>query len=180
MCLSLMVGLGVCTGESWWELSMCVILTGAAFVLIHVWFGLHVSFTFCGAWSFSSASGACLRFWGAYCLSFLCPVVKNCQCIEFSDLSLASNYFIFTLTFILIYSCFHAHIWSFIPSFILIHSGFGFSILNYGLLPFLPCLPSEVYHCASISAFFAFWILDWMGQISGEYSCLSAFFAFTA
>ena len=58
MCLSLMVGLGVCTGGSWWELSMCVILTGAAFVLIHVWFGLQVSFTFCGAWSFSSASGA--------------------------------------------------------------------------------------------------------------------------
>ena len=120
-----MVGLGVCTGGSWWELSMCVILTGAAFVLIHVWFGLHVSFTFCGAWSFSSASGACLRFWGAYCLSFL-SCCQNCQCIEFSDLSLASNYFIFTLTFILIYSCFHAHIWSFIPSFILIHSGFGF------------------------------------------------------
>ena len=56
----------------------------------------------------------------------------------------------------------------------------GFFILNYGLLPFLPCLPSEVYHCVSISAFFAFWILDWMGQISGEYSCLSAFLAFTA
>ena len=42
MCLSLMVGLGVCIGGSWWELSMCVILTGAAFVLIHVWLGLHM------------------------------------------------------------------------------------------------------------------------------------------
>ena len=126
MCLSLMVGLGVCTGGSWWELSMCVILTGAAFVLIHVWFGLHVSFTFCGAWSFSSASGACLRFWGAYCLSFL-SCCQNCQCIEFSDLSLASNYFIFTLyiysdlfllscSLLVIYSFFHTHsfwIWVF-------------------------------------------------------------------
>ena len=150
-----MVGLGVCIGGSWWELSMCVILTGAAFVLIHVWFGLHVSFTFC-------------------------PVVKivsalNSQTWVWLLITLFSHF-----TFILIYSCFHAHIWSFIPSFILIHSGFGFFILNYGLLPFLPCLPSEVYHCVSISAFFAFWILDWMGQISGEYSCLSAFFAFTA
>ena len=59
MCLSLMVGLGVCTGESWWELSMCVILTGAAFVLIHVWFGLHMCLSLSvGLGVLSSASGA--------------------------------------------------------------------------------------------------------------------------
>ena len=99
----------------------CLVWTACVF---HFLWGLEF---FISKWGWWEPSGlACLRFWGAYCLSFLCPVVKNCQCIEFSDLSLASNYFIFTLTFILIYSCFHAHIWSFIPSFILIHSGFGF------------------------------------------------------
>ena len=98
----------------------CLVWTACVF---HFLWGLEF---FISKWGWWEPSGlACLRFWGAYCLSFL-SCCQNCQCIEFSDLSLASNYFIFTLTFILIYSCFHAHIWSFIPSFILIHSGFGF------------------------------------------------------
>ena len=98
----------------------CLVWTTCVF---HFLWGLEF---FISKWGWWEPSGlACLRFWGAYCLSFL-SCCQNCQCIEFSDLSLASNYFIFTLTFILIYSCFHAHIWSFIPSFILIHSGFGF------------------------------------------------------
>ena len=54
-----MVGLGVCIGGSWWELSMCVILTGAALVLIHVWFGLHMCLSLSvGLGVLSSASGA--------------------------------------------------------------------------------------------------------------------------
>ena len=98
----------------------CLVWTACVF---HFLWGLEF---FISKWGWWEPSGlACLRFLGAYCLSFL-SCCQNCQCIEFSDLSLASNYFIFTLTFILIYSCFHAHIWSFIPSFILIHSGFGF------------------------------------------------------
>ena len=98
----------------------CLVWTTCVF---HFLWGLEF---FISKWGWWEPSGlACLRFWGVYCLSFL-SCCQNCQCIEFSDLSLASNYFIFTLTFILIYSCFHAHIWSFIPSFILIHSGFGF------------------------------------------------------
>ena len=98
----------------------CLVWTACVF---HFLWGLEF---FISKWGWWEPSGlACLRFWGAYCLSFL-SCCQNCQCIEFSDLSLASNYFIFTLTFILIHSCFHAHIWSFIPSFILIHSGFGF------------------------------------------------------
>ena len=120
----------------WWELvgtlnvcyfdwscicvNSCLVWTACVF---HFLWGLEF---FISKWGWWEPSGlACLRFWGVYCLSFL-SCCQNCQCIEFSDLSLASNYFIFTLTFILIYSCFHAHIWSFIPSFILIHSGFGF------------------------------------------------------
>ena len=102
----------------------CLVWTACVF---HFLWGLEF---FISKWGWWEPSGlACLRFWGAYCLSFL-SCCQNCQCIEFSDLSLASNYFIFTLTFILIYSCFHAHIWSFIPSFILIHSGFGFFYLE--------------------------------------------------
>ena len=120
----------------WWELvgtlnvcyfdwscicvNSCLVWTAGVF---HFLWGLEF---FISKWGWWEPSGlACMRFWGAYCLSVL-SCCQNCQCIEFSDLSLASNYFIFTLTFILIYSCFHAHIWSFIPSFILIHSGFGF------------------------------------------------------
>ena len=102
----------------------CLVWTTCVF---HFLWGLEF---FISKWGWWEPSGlACLRFWGAYCLSFL-SCCQNCQCIEFSDLSLASNYFIFTLTFILIYSCFHAHIWSFIPSFILIHSGFVFFYLE--------------------------------------------------
>ena len=102
----------------------CLVWTACVF---HFLWGLEF---FISKWGWWEPSGlACLRFWGVYCLSFL-SCCQNCQCIEFSDLSLASNYFIFTLTFILIYSCFHAHIWSFIPSFILIHSGFGFFYLE--------------------------------------------------
>ena len=151
----------------WWELvgtlnvcyfdwscicvNSCLVWTTCVF---HFLWGLEF---FISKWGWWEPSGlACLRFWGAYCLSFL-SCCQNCQCIEFSDLSLASNYFIFTLTFILIYSCFHAHIWSFIPSFILIHSGFGFflswimvyfpfclvCLQKYTIVhPFLPSLPS--------------------------------------
>ena len=153
----------------------CLVWTACVF---HFLWGLEF---FISKWGWWEPSGlACLRFWGAYCLSFL-SCCQNCQCIEFSDLSLASNYFIFTLYIysdLFLLSCSHLVIYSFFHT----HSFWiwFFFILNYGLLPFLPCLPSEVYHCVSISAFFAFWILDWMGQISGEYSCLSAFFAFTA
>ena len=121
----------------WWELvgtlnvcyfdwscicvNSCLVWTACVF---HFLWGLEF---FISKWGWWEPSGlACLRFWGAYCLSFL-SCCQNCQCIEFSDLSLASNYFIFTLyiysdlfllscSHLVIYSFFHTHsfwIWFF-------------------------------------------------------------------
>ena len=121
----------------WWELvgtlnvcyfdwscicvNSCLVWTACVF---HFLWGLEF---FISKWGWWEPSGlACLRFCGAYCLSLLCPVVKivsalNSQTWVWLLITLFSHF-----TFILIYSCFHAHFWSFIPSFILIHSGFGF------------------------------------------------------
>ena len=79
-----MVGLGVCTGGSWWELSMCVVLTGVAFVLIHVWLGLHMCLSLSvGLGVFHQQVGlvGALRislfevFW-VFTVFHFCPVVK--------------------------------------------------------------------------------------------------------
>ena len=121
----------------WWELvgtlnvcyfdwscicvNSCLVWTACVF---HFLWGLEF---FISKWGWWEPSGlACLRFWGVYCLSFL-SCCQNCQCIEFSDLSLASNYFIFTLyiysdlfllscSHLVIHSFFHTHsfwIWFF-------------------------------------------------------------------
>ena len=151
----------------WWELvgtfnvcyfdwscicvNSCLVWTTCVF---HFLWGFEF---FISKWGWWEPSGlACLRFWGAYCLSFL-SCCQNCQCIEFSDLSLASNYFIFTLyiysdlfllscSLLVIYSFFHTHsfwIWVF-SSWIMVYFPFCLVCLQkYTIVyPFLPSLPS--------------------------------------